>query len=36
VYVEWRDWWIGVFLDDDATYVCPLPCLVVKIDRSDA
>jgi len=31
--VEPRDFWVGVFVAPDAVYVCPLPCLVVRLAR---
>jgi hypothetical protein len=30
VYIDWRDWWVGVYVSDAAVYVCPLPCLVLR------
>lgn len=36
VYFDERDWWIGVYFGPDATYVCPLPCLVFKFPKSGA
>lgn len=34
IYIEPRDLWIGVYVSEQAVYVCPLPCLVIKIARS--
>lgn len=35
VYLDKRDWWVGVYYDDDdrIVYVCPLPCLVFRWRR---
>jgi len=32
VYVDTRDWWVGLYRDPKAGryYVCPTPCLVVR------
>jgi hypothetical protein len=30
LYIDSRDWWVGVFLDENYTYICPLPCVVVR------
>jgi hypothetical protein len=37
VYLDWRDQWVGHFRDPDTgtSYICPVPCLVVRI-QSDA
>lgn len=29
VKFEWRDWWVGVYIADDAVYVCVVPCFPV-------
>lgn len=34
VYVDWRDWWIGLYRAEEHLYVCVLPCLVVRIWRA--
>ncbi len=33
LYLEPRDLWIGVFVDPEVLYVCPLPCVVVRWTR---
>jgi hypothetical protein len=33
IYIEVRDLWIGAYVSSDAVYVCPLPCLVIRIAR---
>jgi hypothetical protein len=33
VYLEPRDAWIGAYVAEDYVYICPLPFLVVRIDR---
>ncbi len=33
LYVEPRDLWVGVFVGPDAVYICPLPCLVLRMTR---
>ncbi len=35
VYVDWRDWWIGVYRGPDATYICAVPCLVIRVGKID-
>ena len=35
IYIEPRDWWVGLYISDVALYVCPLPCIVIKIWRVD-
>jgi hypothetical protein len=34
-FVAWYDFWIGLFYDQKkrVLYVCPLPCLVFKIEQ---
>lgn len=36
VFFAWYDIWIGVYVDrkSRAVYVCPFPCLVIKIGGS--
>jgi len=31
LYFDARDWWIGAYFADGRVYICPLPCLVIKI-----
>lgn len=33
IYIEPRDIWVGVYVAEDAVYVCPLPLLVFKWER---
>lgn len=33
VYLEPRDWWIGVYVAPGAVFVCPLPTLVIRWQR---
>jgi hypothetical protein len=33
IYPEPRDAWIGMYVADDAVYLCPLPFVVVRISR---
>lgn len=34
LYIEPRDLWVGAYVAPDAVYVCPLPLVVIKVDRS--
>lgn len=34
VYWDLRDWWIGYYRGDRHHYVCLLPCLVIRWNRS--
>jgi hypothetical protein len=36
VYIEPRDAWIGVYVANDAVYVCPLPFVVFRWRRNHA
>jgi hypothetical protein len=36
VYIEPRDIWVGVYVAEAAVYVCPLPLLVFKWQRTEA
>src|SRR3954468_19167615 len=33
VYIDTRDWWVGYYRGANHHYICPLPCLVVRIPR---
>jgi len=33
VYIEPRDWWVGLCVAPEALYFCPLPCVVFKVAR---
>jgi hypothetical protein len=33
VYIEPRDVWVGVYVGPEDIFVCPLPCLVIRIGR---
>jgi len=34
-FVAWYDAWIGFFYDTkkQILYICPLPCLVIKVEK---
>lgn len=34
--IDWHDWWIGTYISPEHVYVCPLPCLVIRVSRSTA
>lgn len=34
VYIEPRDWWVGVYVAPGAVFVCPLPTLVFRWQRA--
>lgn len=34
VYLEPRDLWVGAYVASTAVYVCPLPILVLRWDRT--
>lgn len=31
--LDFRDWWIGAYVSESHVYVCPLPCLVIRVAR---
>lgn len=33
VFFAWYDLWVGAYIDRDAraVYLCPLPCLVIRV-----
>ncbi len=33
IYAQPRDWWIGVYIADDAVYVCPIPTMCWRWQR---
>lgn len=33
LYIDTRDWWVGIFLDKDYLYICLVPCVVIRIIR---
>lgn len=33
IYLDPRDWWIGVYIAPNAIYICPLPTLVIRRQR---
>lgn len=35
IYIEPRDWWVGVYIAPHAVYVCPLPLLVFRWSRRE-
>lgn len=36
VYVEPRDIWVGAYVAEDYVYVCPLPLVVFRWERSES
>ena len=34
VYFDFNDWWVGVYRGPHHWYICPLPCVVFRIQRS--
>jgi hypothetical protein len=33
LYIEPRDIWVGAYVSEHAVFVCPLPCVVIKVWR---
>jgi hypothetical protein len=34
IYIDPRDWWVGVYIQDRHTvYICLAPCVVIKVVR---
>jgi hypothetical protein len=33
VYLDFNDWWVGVYRGPNHWYLCPLPCVVVRWRR---
>ena len=33
VYIDTNDWWIGVYRGPNHWYICPLPCIVIRLNR---
>jgi hypothetical protein len=33
IYPEPRDIWVGIYVAEDAIYVCPIPFLVIRVSR---
>lgn len=33
IYIDWNDWWVGLYRGPDHFYLCPLPCLVIRWPR---
>jgi hypothetical protein len=33
VYVDWNDWWVGLYRGPNHLYFCPVPCLVVRVRK---
>lgn len=31
--IDTRDLWVGAFVDTDYLYLCPLPCVVLRVER---
>lgn len=34
LYIDTHDWWIGYYRGDAHHYICVLPCVVLRLDRS--
>lgn len=36
MFIAWFDIWIGMFIDkkNKTIYICPLPCIVIKINMN--
>jgi len=37
MFIAWYDMWVGAYWDKAKRilYICPIPCVVIKIDRSE-
>jgi hypothetical protein len=35
VYFDPRDLWVGVYISYGSVYICPLPCVVIRIARKE-
>lgn len=33
VYLDFADWWVGLYRGPNHFYVCPVPCLVIRWAR---
>lgn len=33
VYLDFNDWWVGYYRGPNHHYICPLPTLVLRVDR---
>lgn len=33
VYIDWADWWVGLYRGPRHLYICPVPCLVIRLPR---
>ncbi len=33
VYIDWDDWWIGLYRGPNHLYICIIPCVVIRINR---
>lgn len=33
IYIDWNDWWVGLYRGPHHRYICPLPCVVIRIPR---
>lgn len=34
VYLDFADWWVGVYIGPNHLYICPLPMVVVRVVRA--
>lgn len=37
MFLAWYDFWVGLYWDrkNRALYICPLPCVVIKIEATE-
>lgn len=33
VYLDWNDWWVGLYRGKEHWYLCPVPCLVIRLKK---
>ena len=33
IYIDWNDWWTGLYRGREHWYVCLIPCVVIRIPR---
>lgn len=34
IYIDWNDWWVGLYRGPNYQYICIIPCVVIRIARS--